>query len=82
MSEKCKVGFWKWLLIKSPIMLLKSAIADIMGHPYHYMMTGGMLGVIAGFLVATVFSTFLVGVTVVVLGLLISAFGYYKGVVC
>ena len=82
MSEKCKVGFWKWLLVKSPVGFLKEAKNQIVSNPCNFVMDAGIATAIIGFVYALVFFDLFPGFTTGVIGLFIFAYGYYKGVVC
>ena len=82
MSEKCKVGFWKWLLVKSPVGVLKDAKNKIVSDPCGFVIVTGLVTALIGFaFFGPLFGPF-PGFTTGVIGLFIFAYGYYKGVVC
>ena len=82
MSEKCKVGFWKWLLIKSPIAVLKGMRDEIVDDLYGFVMVAGVITAILGYVVVQVLFGPFLAFKVIIGGLLVLAYGYYKGFVC
>ena len=82
MGEKCKVGFWKWLLVKSPVAFLKGIKNEIVGNLYGFVMGMSIAIAIIGFVFILAFLGPFLGFTTGVIGLLSFAYGYYKGVVC
>ena len=74
MSKKCKIGFWKWLLVKSPIDALKGLRDEIVNDRYGFVAgTGGITAIMGVVFIQEFFGPFLV-----VIGFSIAAYGYYR----
>ena len=91
MSEERKVGFWKWLLIKSPVAILKETTSNPSGS-YGVMVLTAIIGIVGIIIVPMIgfvhlglyLDIFLVLKATVICFILvvISLYGYYKKFVC
>ena len=82
MDEKCKVGFWKWLLVKSPIAVLKGTRDVIVDASYGGLIVGGVLLSFTTAAVINFLGGLLVGGVVFLVAITMVLYGYYKKFVC